>query len=160
MNTKIKALLAAAGITSTVLLAVLALNWPVGFNGSQADNTETAEVDEEYVNALEERLAQLDEAKVGMEEREASYQTQIETAEQTIVELESTIEEVQAKIASNEEQLVQMEAEYANASGYSWSLQEQRDVLAAQEAEYTAQIESANQTILTLQAQISQMTGQ
>jgi chromosome segregation ATPase len=166
---KLQAILAAAGVTSVVVIAILAMNMPPIFNRDQAEpvveaeepvDTAAAAQDEEYINALGERLDQLDEARTVMDDRQDTYLTQIDAAEQTVTDLQAMLDEMQAQITANQEALVTMETEYNNASGYSWQLKQQRDALAAQEAEYAAQIEAANQTILALQAQIQQMTGQ
>lgn len=166
---KLKAILAAAGVTSVAVITILALNLPLVFNRGEAEPVAEAEetveaevdaVDEEYLNALGERLDQLEEARTVMDERQTTYETQIEAAEQTVTDLEATIEELQGQIVADQESLVAMETEYNNATGYSWQLKQERDAWAAQEAEYSAQIDAANQTILALQAQIQQMTGQ
>lgn len=160
-----KALLSAGIVTSLVIVVLVGLSIynhhvdnqaAVDADASDAAAASDSEAsnEEAYISALNERQGQLDEAVAMMEARRTDYADQLETANQTIENLEVSIAELETRIETNNAKIVEYEPQLAELNYTVWSLIQTRDELAAQEAEYTAQIEAANATVLALQAQI------
>jgi chromosome segregation ATPase len=163
---KMKALFSAGIVTSLVIVVLVGLsiyNHRVDNQAAAGDivaddaavaDAEVSADEAAYIEALNERQGQLDEVVAMMEARRTDYADQLETANQVIEDMEVSIAELEARIETNEAKIAEYEPQLAELNYTVWSLIQTRDELAAQEAEYTAQIEAANATILALQDQI------
>jgi chromosome segregation ATPase len=115
---------------------------------------------EAYVESLQAHREELASAIAAMEAREAEYQQQLEAAKQTIAELEASIDELEAQTEADNANLADYESQLEVANNIAWELRSTAEAWQAREAQYSAQIEDANRTILGLQAEIQQLTGQ
>jgi chromosome segregation ATPase len=113
-----------------------------------------------YVATLQAHREELASAIAVMEAREAEYQQQLAAARQTIAELEATIDDLQAQTEAGTATLADYQSQLAVANNVAWELRTTAEAWQAREAEYAAQIEDANRTILGLQAEIQQLAGQ
>ena len=166
-----RALWIAGLITVAVLVTLAMLN--VKSLAAFAGPTESATNEEEtpvaeptlseaeaYVVSLQAHRDELAAAVTAMETRETEYQKQLEAAKQTISELEATIDELESQTETGNATLADYESQLVTANNIAWELRATAEAWQAREAEYAAQIEDANRTILALQAEIQQLAGQ
>ncbi len=163
--TRMKAIIAAGAITGVVLVAIVALNVDRLSAGGEVSPPAESEpptdvLSDPEIQALLQEQQELETAISLMQEREAEYAQQIEAAQQTIEELETTIGELQAEAEADSATIAQYESQLDAARAVVSDLEATAGILWEREAAYTAQIESLNQTILALQAQVQQIAGQ
>lgn len=166
-----RALLIAGTITIAVLVTLTMLNVEslAAFTapaeaapdeGASPTAEPTLSEAEAYLESLQAHQEELAAAVDAMETREVEYQEQLEAAKQTISELEATIDELEAQTENGNATLTDYESQLVTANNIAWELRATAEAWQAREAEYAAQIETANRTILALQAEIQQLTGQ
>jgi chromosome segregation ATPase len=114
----------------------------------QAD-TQQSDFEAQQAALLAQQTALEQELQV-MREREAEYNAEIEDANNTIAELTDAVAAGQSL----------NQAQMAQAQQTIEGLRNSLAVMQAREAEYTAQIEAANQSIMTLQGYIDNMAAQ
>jgi len=155
------AILAAAAVTSIVLVALLAI---AGINlvssGVISINMQPTPTADPMAAQLQDRQAALDQAAGVMDKRQEDFALQAKTADVNIAQLKQAIADQAAKNEADQQALAQLQQQVAVENGIAAQLANAAAPLQQQEADYAAQIEAANQQILALKAQIAQMTGQ
>ena len=159
---RIQAVLSAGAITGIVLLVIVFINLKdkvsITWNGS-GTAAETAN-DPAYVEALQSRQDQLDQAASAMEGRQQDFQAQLDTANQTRADLEKAIADQKAQNAADAKTIEELGPQIDAANAALGPLESSAAVLYQREADYAAQIEAANARILDLRNQITAITGQ
>ncbi len=159
---RIQAVLSAGAITGIVLLAIIFINLrdkvSITWNGSES----TAETvsDPAYVEALQGRQEQLNQAANAMTGRQEEFQVQLDAANQTRADLEKAIADQKAQNAADVQTIEELGPQIAAANAALGPLQSSAAALQQQEASYAAQIEAANARILDLRNQVTAITGQ
>jgi chromosome segregation ATPase len=158
--TRTKAILSAAAITSTVLLAILAISViNMIADGTISINvpasTETAQLDQ-----LDQRQAALDQAQGVMGDRQTDYALEIATAQRRVADLQASIDRQRAQNAADKATVEDLKGQLSVVNGSVAQLQVEANAWHQKEADYSAQIAAANEQILALQAQIDQLAGQ
>ncbi len=161
-----KAILAAGVITSTVILALLAVtiinliaNGTITINMSTPTGA-SSQADQAGIDQLIERQAQLDNAEGVMQDRRQTYEEQLQTAQTHLEELKQAIADQKVQNAKDEQTLADLQPSVDAANGAVNSLQNEANAWAQKEEAYRAELDGLNQQILALKAQISQLTGQ
>lgn len=152
--TRTKAILSAAGITSIVLMTIVAINainliadGTIVINLPVTDHQ--AQLDE-----LSTRQEALDQVEGVMTDRQTDYAAQIEAAQNHIVELEAAIEAQRKANASDAAAISDLAAQAAAANNTAAQLESEAQAWQQKEAGYAAQINAANDQIRALQSQI------
>lgn len=166
MSTRLKAILAAGAITSTVILALVAIavvnlisNGTIMINMA-APTAGPTEADQAYIDQLTERQTQLNNAEGVMRDRQETYTEQLQTAQAHLEELKQAIAEQKAQNAQDQKTLADLQPGVDSANGTVYVLQKKANGWAQQEETYRAELDALNQQILALKAQVSQLTGQ
>jgi chromosome segregation ATPase len=158
--TRTKAILSAAGITSTVLLTILAISVinMIG-NGTISINLPGADPDPQ-LQSLEERQQALDQAQGVMGERQTDYAQEIATAQQRLSDLQAEINRQRTQNAADQDTIADLEAQTNAVNGTLAQVESEAGIWQQKEAGYSAEITRLNEQILALQAQIDQLAGQ
>jgi chromosome segregation ATPase len=158
--TRTKAILSAAGITSTVLLTILAISLinmisdgTITINLPSSDNAVQTE-------DLEARQAALDQASGAMDQRQTDYTIQIATAQQRIADLQAAIDAQRTQNSSDDQTIADLEAQINAVNATLTQVENEAAIWQQKEAGYSTEITALNDQILALQSQINQLAGQ
>jgi chromosome segregation ATPase len=158
--TRTKAILSAAGITSTVLLTILAISLINMISDGTITINLPASDSAVSVDDLEVRQAALEQASGAMDQRQTDYTAQISTAQQHIVDLQAAIDAQRARNTGNEQTIADLEAQLNAANATLAQVEGEAQTWQQKEAGYSAEISALNEQILALQSQIEQLAGQ
>lgn len=152
--TRTKAILSAAGITSTVLLTILAISL-INMIASGTIVIRLPATDQQaQLDQLEARQAALDQAAGVMTDRQIDYAAEIAAAEQHVIELQAAIKKQQVTNITNQEAVIELDAQVNAINATIAQLEAEAQLWQTKEAGYAAQIESANEQIRALQSQV------
>jgi chromosome segregation ATPase len=161
---RLQAVLSAGAITGVVLLAIIFINLKdkvsITWNGADSGAAAETVTDPGYVEALQGRQEQLDQAASVMGDRQTEFQAQLDAANQTRADLDQAITDQKAQNEADARTITELQPQIAAANGSLGPLEAQAGALQQQEADYAAQIEAANARIIDLRNQITAITGQ
>jgi predicted nucleic acid-binding Zn-ribbon protein len=159
--TRAKAILSAAGITSIVLITILAISViNLISNGTITINMPGAVDNKAQLEDLGARQAALDQAAAVMGDRQTDYTVEIATAQRRIADLQVAINAQRAQNTGDAQTIADLEGQMNVANATLGQVEGQAALWQQKEEGYSAEITSLNEQILALQSQIDQLAGQ
>ena len=148
-RTRLRNLLGAGGLTVLVVATFFVFDGPNTLASIARLGTDGS------ITALQAQNAELTETLTVMQERETAYQEQVATAEQVIEQLQLDLNSTNG---SYEDVLAAYDGSLAELQGQNKELVQSVTTLQERETGWYADVDVANQTIVTLEAQNQELT--